>query len=213
METPADTMRRFVYGNASLAEWQAQTGSSGEPWASFRRARDLVDAGTPDEAVAVWRQIALDDALEARQRLQAWHFLRGAGQVPPPESAKRVLGTVIEMPVEDAHDLLAAYDDGSARYLNQSGRVLVWEGSSAADVREAIATWIEVGGVIAERIGPWEEPTFPALPPHQLRLMMLTPSGPHFGQGPYAAMSEDEAVRSFTAAAGRVLELIVGHQG
>src|SRR4051794_1979437 len=110
MATAADTLRRFVYGDASMDEWPppSAAGESAEPWVSFKRARHLSEAGDVNEAVRIWQRIALDDGVESRSRLQAWHFLRRVGQPPPAECLKGVLGTVIEMPVQAGHDLLAA---------------------------------------------------------------------------------------------------------
>ncbi len=39
--------------------------------------------------------------------------------------------------------------------------------------------------------------------------MMLTPSGPHFGQGPLAALSADRAAGAFISAAASLMTLIV----
>lgn len=214
MATAAETLRRFVYADASMDEWPppSSAGESAEPWVSFEQARHLSEAGDVNEAVRIWQRIARDDGVESRSRLQAWYFLRRVGQPPPAECAKRVLGTVVEMPVQAGHDLLAAYEDGSARYLNYSGRVLVWEQRDEAKVGAAIAAWIGIGSAIAERIGPWEESGFPALPPGHLRIMMLTPSGPHFGQGPQDALLADDSARSFTDAATQVLTLLLAYQ-
>lgn len=211
MATGADTLRRFVYGDVPMDEWspRSEDGESGEPWASFVRARQLSEVGQVDEATQIWKRIALDDKVESRPRLQAWDFLRRAGQSPPAEYAKHVLGTVIEMPVRTGHDLLAAYEDGSARYLNYSGTALVWEVKGDAEVDAAISTWIGVGSALAERIGPWEESGFPALPPGHLRIMMLTPSGPHFGQGPQAALLADEWAGAFANTATQLLVLLL----
>src|SRR5215472_16051475 len=112
----ADTLRQFVYGDVSVEEWLAQgAGVPSEPWASFERAQQLVRANQVDAAAAIWRQMAATDGLESRHALQAWHFLRQAGFAPPADRAELMLGVVAEMPVNGAHDLLAAYPDGTAR--------------------------------------------------------------------------------------------------
>ena len=50
-----------------------------------------------------------------------------------------MLGAAAELPVNGAHDLLAAYRDGSARYLNYSGKAVVWEDRSVAPIQAAIS--------------------------------------------------------------------------
>jgi hypothetical protein len=121
-------LRQTIFGDAPLDVWTAHgAGQPGRPWDSFERARQLARAGHRDEAVRIWQQIASAPGLESRQTLQAWHFLRQAGQLPPPDQARHVLGVTVEMPVRKGHDLLAAYRDGTARYLNYSGKAVIWD--------------------------------------------------------------------------------------
>jgi hypothetical protein len=179
MSSAAGVLRAFVYGNAPIDEWIAEDAeSAGAPWIDFAKARELSIQGQTHQAADVWRRIAFSDELESRQILQAWHFLREAGEQPPPDRAKQVLGVVVEMPVPQGHDLLAAYKDGSARYLNFSGNVVVIEDRSVVSIQEAISRWIATGEAIVRVIGPWQDPTVPLVSPGQARIMMLTPSGP-----------------------------------
>ncbi len=208
----AGLVARFVYGDASLDEWVPQDGAGhGEPWPSFEQASHLARAGQMAEATEIWQRIASSDGLESRQTLQAWHFLRQAGLAPPPERARLVLGVVAEMPVGDAHDLLAAYRDESARYLNYSGSALVLEDRSRAAIRAAIGNWIAIGQVIADAAGPWEQPSLPPLPTGNARVMALTPGGPRFGQGPAPALSAEPLAATFVNAATALLRLLLNH--
>jgi hypothetical protein len=210
-ENAAGTLRPLAYGNVAVDDWGAPGAAEGavEPWASFDRARQLWHQGHTDEAAGIWRQLASTPGLESRQTLQAWHFLRLAGQLPPPERAKRALGVIAEVPVNGGHDLLAAYQDGSARYLNHAGGATIVEGAALAGSLEAITTWMAVGQDLANAIGPWEKPDFPPLPPGNLRVMVLTPVGPHFGQGPYDVLAADKRVEVFVSAATVLLQIIV----
>jgi hypothetical protein len=202
----ADVLRQTVFGDAPLDVWTAH--GAGQPWDSFDRARELAQAGQRDEAVRIWRQITSAGGLESRHTLQAWHFLRQAGQPPPPDQARLVLGVAVEMPARKGHDLLAAYRDGTARYLNYSGKAVVWEDHSDIRVQAAITNWLTAGQVIADAIGVWEQPSLPPLPAGDARLMMLTPGGHRFGQASAAALSQDLQAGPFLAAATRLLQLI-----
>src|ERR1700722_16558297 len=158
----AEALAQFLYGDAPLDAWPGQNGGElGEPWRSFERARELARSGQPAEAISSWLRIASTEDLESRQILQAWHFLRQASCPPPAETAKLVLGVVVEMPVDDGHDLLAAYRDGSARYLNYSGAAVVWEDRTVSEVQSAIDSWLATGQGIADAAGPLEPPTVP----------------------------------------------------
>jgi hypothetical protein len=202
-------LRQTVFGDASLDVWTARgAGQPGQPWDSFEQAREMAQAGHRDEAVRIWRQIASAGGLESRHTLQAWHFLRQAGQPPPPDQARLVLGVAAEMPVRKGHDLLAAYRDGTARYLNYSGKAVIWDDHSDSRVQAAITGWLNAGQVIASAIGVWEQPSLPPLPPGDARLMMLTPGGHRIGQAPAAALSQDPKAGPFLAAATKLLQLI-----
>jgi hypothetical protein len=206
----AETLRRYISGEASVDEWATSSEDAARPpWDAFERARQLAHQGQVDQAAEIWWQIASFAGIETRHILQAWHFLRAVGRQPPADRAKVVLGAVIEMPVGGGHDLLAAYKDGSARYLNYSGKTAIVEDRSIVEIQQAIHRWIEIGEVIAQAIGPWEGSTFPPLGPGQIRVMMLTPSGPHFGQGPAPSLSADRMARAFIAAATTLVQLIV----
>jgi hypothetical protein len=205
---PAQTMRQFLFGDAPLDEWVARgDGDPDGPWSSFERARQLIRAGQQQEAAQIWLHIATADGLETRHILQAWSFLRQVGSPPPGNLAKLALGAVAEMPVQGAHDVLAAYRDGTARYLNYSGKVLVWEDRTDPEVQGAINRWIATAQVVANTTGPWGKPLAP-VPDGNARLMVLTPSGPHFGQGLVAPLSADPLAGAFLTAATSVLQLI-----
>jgi len=208
--SPADSLRPLLYGNVPIDEWGPDDSrATGEPWASFAQARSQYRDGHTDEAIALWQRIAASPDNESRSTLEAWHFLRQAGVAPPADQAKVVLGVIAEMPMESGHDVLAAYRDGSVRYLNFSGKVAVVEPPAPADVSDAVAAWFAVAEPIVAGIGPWEEPALPALPAGNLRVMMLTPSGPHFGQGPADALGADPMVGRFVAAAVTLLQAVM----
>jgi hypothetical protein len=207
----AQTLRRFIFGDITLDDWvPGSRGPHGPPWDAFERARQLASQGDLRGASDIWWQIAFAEGLESRFTLQAWHFLRGTGRQPPADRAKIVLGSVIEMPLFGReHDLLAAYRDGSARYLNYSGKAVVVEDRSDDRIQNAIQAWIEVAQYVANGIGPWTGQTLPNLPREHVRITMLTPSGPHLGQGPERVLSADPIAGPFIATATALLQLIV----
>jgi hypothetical protein len=181
-----------LFGDLPLDQWPAAgTPAHGAPWDSFVAARAQLAAGHREDAVRLWLDIAARTDIEARHVLQAWTFLRQAGITPRLEHAKDVLGVVVSVPVQHGHDVLAAYRDGSARYVNFSGAAVVVDHTPIA-VDAALRELLEQGRVLVTRIGPWTEPQVLPLAEGNARLMVLTPSGPHFGQalsssglGPY----------------------------
>lgn len=209
----AQDLRQFVYGDLSVEQWppENQSGSLVEPWTSFKRARQLVNSGQRQDAVRIWTQIAETDGIDSRCTAQAWHFLRQAGYQVPAGRARTVLGAVAEMPVDKGHDVLAAYTDGTARYLNYSGAAIVWEDRSDTRIQRAITDWLATAGTIASAVGTWDQPTLPPVPPGHARLAVLTPGGLRFGQGPPGLLSQDHSAGAFITAATSLVQLLVSH--
>src|SRR5262249_34989661 len=67
-----------------------------------------------------------DDSIESRQRLLAYHLLAKNGV----ETSTELIGVIIEVGMSDGLDVLAVYEDGTARYINHSGKMIIWDGST-----------------------------------------------------------------------------------
>jgi hypothetical protein len=185
-------MRELLFGDSAV--WPPVNlkpeRAAMEPWASFVRARRLLETGDKEAAAGALRQITEMPNLESRQYLQAWHFLRGLGAAPPPDMVKRVLGVVVEVGMPKGLDVLAGYADHRARYWNFSGLGVVWECPNSA-LDHFVDDLIGKATVVANRIGPWDGAR-PSPPSNGVaRINMLTPSGLHFGEGPINDMSKD----------------------
>ena len=210
--TPGDALRPLLCGDMAVDEFPAGDDAEGEPWVSFVAARAALRAGKVDDAVATWRRIAEMPDAESRVTLQAWTFLRANGVASPTNLATTVLGVVVEVPVDGGRDVLAAYKDGSARYLNHSGRVLVAEAGVEA-VAASVAEVVAVAQTLAGVVGVWDQPALPDLPAGDSRLLLLTPGGFRFGQGPDPQLRQDPAAGPLFAAATQLLVALVALDG
>ncbi|MCW2674490.1 MAG: hypothetical protein JWP14_3079 [Frankiales bacterium] len=207
-ETAADTLRPLLLGNVPVGEWPPQDREvEDEPWQSFVAARDALAGGHDDEAVQIWTRIASTPSLESRQVLQAWTFLRAQGVLPSGTEAERVLGVVCDVAIGRQHDVLAAYSDGSSRYLNHSGKAVVAEGGPA-EVTAATEAVIAAAAPLGAVIGVWDEPDLPAVAAGQGRLLLLTPGGFRFGHGPQDVLWKDAAAGPVLSAATGLMQLL-----
>lgn len=215
MSGPDEALRSTLFGLLPLDAWPAGDGPSGEPWDGFVRARDHLAAGDQDLAIREWSQIALAAELtggESRHVLQAWHFLRSVDVHPDESIAGEVLGIVVEVTVDGAHDVLAAYADGSVRYLNHAGGATVLDDVPPQTAALA-ANVLAAGQELADQIGPWTEPQLPDLPVGTMRLTMLTRGGPRFGQGPDDVLGDDPMAGPLLTAATALLVSVVELSG
>lgn len=173
----------FVVGSlqagqlAEAEEWLANE-ISRYPWVLMAAAHVKLRMEEAAEAGRLLRAVTLISA-EARMRLWAWHNLRALGKYPSPDLARQVLGAIIEVPFEERMDVLAAYADGTARYLNHQGGTIIWDRVDETItplVMTVIRETMPVGAPQEDRL---EEP----VPPNQVRLSVLTPGGIHVWQG------------------------------
>jgi hypothetical protein len=124
---PGDpTVRSTLFGDMPLELWGVDNDDS-EPWSSFAGVRVFLERNDSGEAIGALRKILGTPGLESRHYLEAWHVLRGLGVRPASAEGRHVLGVVVEFGMPRGLDLLAAYDDLSARYYNFSGAAVVWE--------------------------------------------------------------------------------------
>ena len=120
------TLRDTVFGDMPLREWVAN--GVGEPWSRFELAAACLAEGDRPEARSALEAIVARPDLESRHCLEAWAGLRAAGVAPPPM-------------------------DGGARYLNFSGRAIVW-GAPGNRLDAQVRALIDAGQALADLIGP-----------------------------------------------------------
>lgn len=195
----------LLFGDVPLDQWPSNLDRStqSEPLRSFVEARQAIESGDRARAISLWKQITQRLDVESRHTLQAWYFLRLAGENPPDDQNKRLLGVVLEVPVETGCDYLAAYPDGKARYLNYTGSATIWEHPNDS-LDEEIGALLRTGQSILNHIGPWTNPRRGIPPVGHIRINLLSPAGLHFGEGPFETMAHD-AIAQPTVSAGIAL--------
>ena len=184
-------IRDVLFGDLPISEWpNPSTETDAEPWASFAAARTCLKTGDKFRAIQLLQHILGMPELESRHYLQAWHFLRELGLQPGPKVAKQLYGVVVEVALDQGLDLVAAYADHSARYFNYSGAAVVWEAPDHT-LDAQIDELLHAGSDVVGQIGPWKKARPPAPPRGHARINMLTPSGLHFGEGPFNKLAAD----------------------
>lgn len=198
---PLAEFRELFFGDFPAAR-VATLATDGPPatlGAAMARARSGDRAGGAAALLAVARR----EDLEARWRLQAWTALRELGEPIDDAEGKEVLGVVVDVPLEGGVDTLAAYVDGSARYINHAGGAIVWDRPDDRFDGEVGALLAAADDIVAE-IGPWDGPR-PPLAAGLTRISLLTPSGLHFGEAPFDTLAEDGLAGPLIAAAAKLM--------
>ena len=199
-------IRETLFGDMSLSEW-AHGETDASPWSQFTAAQQRLAAGDPGEAAKYLQQIVAMPGLEARHTLQAWNELRRLG-VSPESDARQLLGVVIEVAMDEGLDILAAYADHSARYINYSGAAVIWDHADAS-LDDAIDDLFAASRAIIQQIGPWEGER-PGPPPRgQARISMLAPGGLFFGQAPMQTLMTDPLASPAMSSAIRLMQALI----
>ena len=177
--------------------FRAQPGVPPPDW------QQILFSPAPD-ALAI-RGIAEDRSAESRVRMLAYGWLKQHGhEVPKGE----LLGAIVEVGLEGGLDVLAVYTDARLRYINQTGKLAIFEAAPPDVAAQAAKVLAEARRVVAQ-IGPWDRPRLPAPSKGTIRMSFLVSDGLYFGQGPWPAMSRDPIAARFIAESSQLLKLVV----
>ena len=149
--------------------------------------------------------IAMDEGQESRVRLLALNALRGLGT---PIETSRLLGVVIEVGLDEGLDTLAAYRDGSARYINHSGKLIIWE-TREPEIDDLIRELLSASEEVVRKIGPWEGTRLPPPGAGIVRMTFLVSDGLYFGQAPMSVMQNEPTGGPVIASALRLLSALI----
>jgi len=196
--TDGDPIRQMLFANQSLKEQakQARLDGTNSPFQRIADASKLADEGKTNEAIVKLQSVLQMQSLETRVQLWTWAGLRELGKKPEQQVATEVLGVIIEVPMQNGYDTLAGYADGSARYLNFSGKAIFWDKPDATIknlCRGFIETAIPASNSAKPRINN-------ALPKSDTQITLLTRSGN------YVIITPPQSVMN--AAAKLMVELI-----
>lgn len=127
-----------------------------------------------------------DNSIESMQRLLAYNLLVSKGIEAPVE----LLGVIIEVGMADGLDVLAVYEDGTARYINHSGKMIIWD-APTKDSNELIDHLFDVSETVVNQIGPWKDARRPQPAREMVRLSFLVSGQLYFGEGPFDVLQSD----------------------
>jgi hypothetical protein len=110
---------------------------------------DRVYKNSQSPAIPGSAQSQLKD-LSENSRLAYWRLRNAGMQVPK----KILLGVIVEIPLAAGLDTIAAYSEGGVRYINQTGKMAVFEGVTS--LQPLVDDLFQSSQMIVEHIGPWD---------------------------------------------------------
>lgn len=125
------------------------------------------------------QKLIMDETTESRVKLLAYKKLQLAGEQI---EEKELLGVIVEVGMDEGLDVLASYRDGTARYINHSEKMIIWETTDQTS-SEITTQLFRDSANIVQRIGPWDKPRRPHPSKGKVRLTFLVSDGLYFGEG------------------------------
>ena len=103
---------------------------------------------------------------------------------------------------------MAAFSEGGVRYINQTGKVAIFEGKGNP-VEVLAKELVSVSQPLVNQIGPWDRQRLPPPKAGNVRMSFLVSDGLYFGEGPFAALQQDSMAGLVLAKATQLLQRAV----
>lgn len=127
----------------------------------------------------------------------------GSQRQPNPE----LLGVIVEVALDGGLDALAAYGDGTARYLNYAENVIIWESPNEQSNALVDNLWHHSINVV-NRIGP-DKPRIAPPETGMVRLSFLVSGQIYLGQGPMQPFFQDAMAGPVLHAATQLMQYLL----
>ena len=107
------------------------------------------------------------------------------------KTKKELLAVIVEVGLDDGLDVLASFNNGTARYINHTGKILVWETTNDEAANKIITDLFASSQRIVNQIGVWDKARRPNPTKGNVRITFLVSDGLYFGEGPINVLFSD----------------------
>jgi hypothetical protein len=142
----------------------------------------------PYSAVIDLQQIIDQEDSDPRVKVLACNRLIQAGHKM---DFQDLLAVIVEVGLDNGLDVLASFKNGTACYINHTGKVLVWETTTDLKANELTDALFQNGEKVIAKIGPWDRPRKPHPLRGNVRINFLVSDGLYFGEGPIDILFKD----------------------
>jgi hypothetical protein len=154
--------------------------------------------------IAGLQKITADATIESRAKILAYNQLAKNNYF---SEKKELLAVIVEVGLDEGPDTLAAFKDGTARYINQTGKMIIWESpESSSDklIKELFAN----SAPIISQIGPWHAARRPQPASGMARISFLVSDGLYFGEAPMNALFNDALAKPALLSATALMQFL-----
>ncbi|MBO9566427.1 MAG: hypothetical protein J7621_26870 [Niastella sp.] len=158
-----------------------------------------------DSSISDLQRVIDDPGADPRVKVLAYNKQLAAGHKP---ANKELLAVIVEIGLDDGLVVLASFHDGTARYINHTGNVLVWETTDDTNANAITRQLFNDSVKIVNQIGPWDKPRRPAPTRGLMRITFLVSDGLYFGEGPMDVLFNDPLASPALTSATQLMQYI-----
>lgn len=151
------------------------------------------------------QKIIDDTSTDPRIKILAYNRQLASGYKP---SKKELLAVIVEVALDDGLDVLASFQNGTARYINQTEKILVWEITNDLKANQLTNDLFSKGFQIVNQIGPWDKPRKPHPTKGNTRITFLVSDGLYFGEAPTNTLFDDKRANPTLMAATMLMQYL-----
>lgn len=153
------------------------------------------------------QQLIDDRDVDPRIKMLAYNRQLSSGLQP---NKKELLAVIVEVGLEGGLDVLASFSNGTARYINQSGKIVIWETTDDAQANAITQELFTNCITIVNKIGPWDKPRRPHPSEGTVRISFLVSDGLYFGEGPINVLFNDPMASPALTSATQLMQYLIG---
>jgi hypothetical protein len=120
---------------------------------------------------------------------------------------KELLAVIVEIGLDNGLDVLASFSNGTARYINQTGKILIWETTDDNSNKLTKDLFVKSQNIV-EQIGPWENPRRPYPSKGNVRITFLVSDGLYFGEASSKVLFNDPLASPALVAATELMKYL-----
>ena len=144
---------------------------------------------TETSTAADLQKIIDDTSTDVRIKILAYNSQCAKGHKP---NKKALMAVIVEVGLDGGLDVLASFRNGTARYINQTGKILVWESTTDPKANDLANDLFAKSQQIVDKIGPWDKPRKPSPTKGNTRITFLVSDGLYFGEAPTSVLFNDQ---------------------
>ncbi len=133
------------------------------------------------------QKVINDTTADPRVKVLAYNKQIASGHKP---AKKELLVVIVEVGLDNGLDVLASFNNGTARYINQTGKILIWETTDEISNKLTAELFVKSQDIV-NQIGAWDKPRLPAPIKGNVRITFLVSDGLYFGEGPIDVLFND----------------------